>query len=433
MRADLVVTDWQVASDLGANQRTQNASGGRLALYTSMDQALSSLSNALLLFAIAQTATVTQFGVVTLLVALVNTVMGFNRGALGTPVLLVSNLRLDEIRTESGYALTWAAASGIGTAVMLSVVGAMTGSITTAITFSLAAPAILIQDVLRLSALSCGRPLIAVASDGIWALLMAVLYLVNVTTRIASINLVVLFWGIGGLASGVLLSVATGIRPRFHQIWQWWRTYDAIRIRFGWVQALIPISTAAFIFAITFILGSAVAGGLRGASTLFGPIAMLISALPLAFVPHARRSNKSVGQQWQILMKTAWATSVITMAGTVCLIALPAHLGRLLLGDIWVPAVAVVPYVGFEAAANCWMVSVYAMTQTQGMSRASLWLRILQVALKLGASVAAAFAFGTAIGVAAGSALAGWLSVIVSLQFSRRLVRKFASAGVIRD
>jgi O-antigen/teichoic acid export membrane protein len=432
MRADLVVTDWQATTDLGANQRAPKASGGRLALYTSIDQALSSLSNALLLFAVAQTATVTQFGVVTLLVAVVNTVMGFNRGALGTPVLLVSNLRLDEIRTESGYAVTWAAASGVGTAMTLSIVGAMTGSITTAITFSLAAPAILIQDVLRLSALSCGRPLMAVASDGIWALLMAVLYLVNVMTRIVPIGLVVLLWGIGGLVSGVLLSVATGIRPRFHRIWQWWRTYDAARMRFGWVQALIPISTAVFILGITLILGSAVAGGLRGASTLFGPIAMLISALPLAFVPHARRSNKSVGQQWQLLVKTAWATSMITMAGTVCLIALPTHLGRLLLGDIWGPAVAVVPYVGFEAAANCWMVCVYALTQTQGRSGASLWLRILQVALKLGASVAAAFAFGTAIGVAAGSALAAWLSVVVSLTFSRRLVRKSASGGVVR-
>src|SRR4051794_1620088 len=107
MRADLAVTDW-ATSGPAANQTTPKASGGRLALYTSVDQALSSLSNALLLFAAAQTATLSQFGVITLLVAVVNTAMGFNRGALGTPVLLVSNLRLDQIRTESGYAVTWA-------------------------------------------------------------------------------------------------------------------------------------------------------------------------------------------------------------------------------------------------------------------------------------------------------------------------------------
>ncbi|MDT5017228.1 MAG: hypothetical protein QOD39_3388, partial [Mycobacterium sp.] len=386
----------------------------------------------LLLFAAAQTATLSQFGVITLLVAVVNTAMGFNRGALGTPVLLVSNLRLDQIRTESGYAMTWAAASGIGTAMTLCFVGAMTGSITVAISFSLAAPAILVQDVLRLAALSCGRPLLAVASDGLWALLMAALYLVNVMAKSFPIGLVALFWGIGGLVSAVLLSTTTGIRPKFHRIWRWWRTYDAARMRFGWVQALIPISTAAFIFAVTLILGSAVAGGLRGASTLYGPIAMLISALPLAFVPHARRSNKSVEQQWQLLAKSAWATSIITIAGTVCLIALPADFGRLLLGDVWGPAVAVVPYVGFEAAANCWMVSVYAVSQTQGMSRASLWLRILQVVLKLSASVAAAFVFGTAIAVAVVSAVAAWVSVIVGLMLCKRLVRRSAKPEVLR-
>jgi O-antigen/teichoic acid export membrane protein len=260
---------------------------------------------------------------------------------------------------------------------------------------------------------------------------MAVLYLVNAMTRIVPFSLVILLWGVGGLASGLLLSAAVGVRPRLHRVWQWGRTYGTARARFGWVQALIPISTTAFIFSIMLILGSAVAGGLRGASTLFGPIAMLLSALPLVFIPHARRSNKSVGQQWRILVKTSWATSSMTIVGTVCLIALPARLGHLLLGDTWGPAVAVAPFVGLEAAANCWMVSVYAMTQTLGMSRASLRLRILQVVLKLSVSVAAAYAFGTAIGVAAVSALAAWLTVAVSLAFSRSLVLKSTPEGAL--
>jgi O-antigen/teichoic acid export membrane protein len=402
------------------------ASGGRVAVYTSVDQALSSLSNALLLFTVAQTAAVAEFGVVTLLVALVSTAMGFNRGALGTPILLVSNLRLDEIRTESGYATTWAAASGVATAVVLSAVGLASGSFTAAVTFALVSPVILVQDVLRLAALSCGRPLVAVVSDAVWAATMAVLFVANVLTRSLPIEIVVLLWGLGGAVSVALLSAATGIRPRCHRLWRWWRTYGLARMRFGWVQALIPISTAAFIVIVTLLLGSATAGGLRGASALFGPVAMLISALPLAFVPHARRTNTSLGQQWRLLVTTAWVTSLITIAGTACLVALPTEVGRMLLGDVWAPAVAVVPFVGFEAATNCWMVSVYALTQAQGMSRASLWLRLLQVALKLSAAVAAALAVGTAVGVAAGSAAAAAISVAVSLVFCRRLVRASA-------
>lgn len=392
---------------------------------------MSSLSNALLLFAVAQTATVAQFGAISLLVAVVSTVMCFNRGALGTPILLASNLRPDQIRTESGYAVTWAAASAIGTAIALCGVGLATGSAPTATAFSIAAPAILVQDVLRFSALAHGRPLTAVVSDGCWAAAMMVLYVVNVSLRIVPIDVVVLLWGTGGLVSGAILAVGTGVTPRCHRLLHWWHTYAAARVRFGCVQALIPISTAIFVFNVTLILGSAVAGGLRGASTLFGPIAMLISALPLAFVPHARRLNQTPAQQWRLLVKTSWVTSSVTIFGTVCLLALPDHLGRLLLGDVWGPAVSVVPYVGLEAAVNCWMVSVYAMTQAQGMSRASLRLRALEVVLKQGTCVAAAFAFGTAIGVAAGSATAAMISVSVGFLLAMRIVRRSGANDLV--
>jgi len=410
-------------SSVFGHRSRSTVSGGRLALYTSVDQGLSSLSNALLLFAVAQTATASQFGVITLLVALVSTVMCFNRGALGTPILLVSNLRPDEIRTESGYALTWSAGSAAASALVLALVGAIAGSLPAALAFGAAVPAVLIQDVLRYSALSCGRPLAAVASDGLWALLMGALYVLNVLTNAVPIVVVVLWWGVGGLVAGLMLAATTGVRPRWHRILGWWTTYGRARTRFGCVQALIPVATALFIFTVTLVLGSAVAGGLRGASTLFGPIAMLISALPLAFVPHARRSNKTVADQWRILVTTSWATSAITIAGTVVLVILPAHLGRLLLGDVWESAVEVVPYVGLEAAANCWMVGVYAMTQAQGMSRASLWLRVLEVLLKQGAAVFAAVAIGTAVAVAGAGAVAAWLTAVVSVAFSKRAVR----------
>src|SRR3954467_4188048 len=82
------------------------ASNGSIALFTTIDQILASASNGLLLFVLAQAATVAEFGVIALLVAIVFTWIGFNRGSLATPILLVSKLSKHQIIVESGYAIT---------------------------------------------------------------------------------------------------------------------------------------------------------------------------------------------------------------------------------------------------------------------------------------------------------------------------------------
>ena len=139
----------------GATGRTR---GPRAALYSTVDQVLSSCSNALLLFALARVTTVGQFGVAALLVAVLSAWIGFNRGALGTPILLISNLKTKDVLAESGYAMTWAAATGIPAAAVLVMLGIYTNQVALATMFAIAVPAVFVQDVLRFTAISMGRP-----------------------------------------------------------------------------------------------------------------------------------------------------------------------------------------------------------------------------------------------------------------------------------
>ena len=77
---------------------------GSVAISTAVDQVLSSASNALMVFVLAQVSSAGQFGIIGLLITVLAVCTGFNRGALGTPLLLTSNLKNRQIVAESGYA-----------------------------------------------------------------------------------------------------------------------------------------------------------------------------------------------------------------------------------------------------------------------------------------------------------------------------------------
>jgi hypothetical protein len=390
---------------------------------TTVDQILSSGSNALLLFVLAQVATVEQFGTVALLVAIMMGYIGFNRGSVGTPVLLASNLSRRDILIESGYAVTWTAVSSIGAVAIVCLVGAWTEQMSMALAFAAVAPVVLVQDVVRFTPIACGKPLIAVASDGFWALFMLGLFIANFGHARIPVQAAILLWGLAGLISCAVLIVFGPVKPHFHHLMAWWRTYSPARIRFGGAYALTAISTAGTTLAVTAIVGVAVVAGLRGASTLFGPISMLIMALPLAFMPHARRTAASANEQWRLLTKTSLATSALTVVSLGLFLLVPDSLGSAVLGDTWRPAIAVAPFIGLEAGANCWMVSIYALLATLGMSRVMFRLRIFHVVFQLCSCIAAAIVFGTAVSIAVSLAVSCWLTVLVGLAVVRYAVK----------
>lgn len=59
-------------------------------LFSAGDQVLSSVSNALILFAMAGPSSVSEFGLAILVFSILTAALGFVRGAVGTPLLLMS-------------------------------------------------------------------------------------------------------------------------------------------------------------------------------------------------------------------------------------------------------------------------------------------------------------------------------------------------------
>ncbi|WP_142254219.1 hypothetical protein [Mycobacterium sp. NS-7484] len=393
------------------------------AVATTADQVLSSASNALMVFAVAQVSPAEQFGIVALLVTVATTWIGFNRGALGTALLLTSNLRRAEIAAEGGYAISLSLVTATVAGAVLLVLSSLFGQFWIGLAFAVSLVGVLGQDVLRFVAIAQGRPLVAAVCDGMWAAWIVAIYLFNLLTSGFSAAATVYLWGAGGLVSALALMVVLGTWPRRHRLIDWWREYGRARLRFGIVYALNQVGASLVTLAVTVVISGTAAAGLRGGASLFGPIAMLVSALPLVFVPHARRASSSADQQWRLLVKTSMLTSGLTLLAGALLAAVPGPLGSAILGDTWRYASTLVVYLGIECAAMCWMVSVYSFFQAQGMSATVLRVKLFQITLQLGLCLAAGVLVGTATGVAIALAVSGTVAALVGVTLVRRAAR----------
>lgn len=412
------------------NPSPSDATEGRsLAVYTSIDQVLSSSSNALLVFALARVSSVEQFGAVVLLVAGVSAVIGFNRGALGTPMLLTSNLERRWIIAESEYAVSWALAGGIALIPVFAVVGGLSGHLNVGLAFAVSIPFALAQDALRFASIALGTPKIAVTSDALWAGWMVIVFASTMLGDLRpSPEITICLWGLGAAVSSLVIAVPLRTVPRWARITEWWSTYARSRVRFGGVYTLNQVGAFLVTVVVTLMIGSAAAAGVRGAAAVFGPIAMLVSALPLVFIPHARRQAGSLRSQWRVLKMASTITSAITLVIAVCLAFTPPQVGSAVLGATWAEAGPVIPLIGIECVAMCWIVSVYSFFQAQGDSKLVLRLNIMQCGTQIILCSLAAYAVGTVMSIGVALAVSGVLSTVIGIALVSLRIRAAGDA-----
>jgi hypothetical protein len=377
-----------------------------------------------MILALAHVSTVGQFGIAALMMAIIAMCLGFNRGAIGTVLLLLSNHTEKEVRAESGYAMAWA----FGTLVLAScaVIGssAVLGQIWLGVAFAVVAPVVAMQDTLRLTALAMGNALAAVISDGLWTIAVVALLIVNALGLWGSTEGTVYVWGVGGAIGWLVLLIATGTTPSFRRIFEWWSVYWRSRIRYGFNYSLDQVGAVAQTAIATAVVSTAAAAALRGAYTVFGPLAILITASSLIFVPQTRRSAGTVAAQWRRMLISSAFMSLLGLITVAVMVGIPAYVGRWILGDVWQPAMTVVPIMGVSCVAIAWLVSGYNMLAALGMSSALLRVHAIQAALIVIFSAIGGLVLDTAVGIAIGEALAGWVAVGIVLTVATRVVKQ---------
>jgi O-antigen/teichoic acid export membrane protein len=373
---------------------------GFVAILTTVDQVLSSASNALMTFVLAQVSSAGQFGIIGLLITVLAGGMVFNRGALGTPLLRTANLTKRQIIAESDYALTWSLCTGAVGGVLVLTMGAVFHHPWIGLAFAIVLPAVLAQDVLRLTAIALGRPSLAVVADALWVASMLSIFIANLFGVREQAEFSIYLWGLSALVSAGILAFRLRVAPRHSGILDWWRTYWPARVRFGSFYSIGQIGYIFMTLAAVTTAGSVAAAGIRGALTLFGPIGTLVSAMPVVFIPHAARTGASRGGQWHLLNRASLATSVLTLVAAGGLMAIPARLGAAMLGASWPETLSVIPYIGVTCAAMCWAWGFSTFFQAQDASKTVFYFNMLLVGMQVATCFAAGLVFRSAIAIA---------------------------------
>ncbi|HET7739248.1 MAG TPA: hypothetical protein VFL67_01205, partial [Mycobacterium sp.] len=324
------------------------------ALAGGIDQVFSSLSNGLIIYAIAVVTSVADFGRIGLVMTLLAAAIGVQRGALGTPLLLSSAKSTTDVRREGGYAVTTALiiAPVVGV-LMVTVAGSSVR--TEALLLLLATPVVLVQDVLRYIAIAEGRSYIAAIWDGAWSV-GSVLLLVGTWLKLPHItaSFLVCAWGLLALVALVGMLVNVRVSPMLAGYREWMADGWRHRVRYGTEAGLEQVTVFAVLLFVTLVLSPAVTAAVRGATAVLAPVAILASAVPLIVISEGTRLTMQPEQVWRILVRITAAMSLAAMTLGVVLYFLPLRWGEFLLGATFAATQQIVPIIACEYAIGGW-------------------------------------------------------------------------------
>ncbi|MFT4124658.1 MAG: hypothetical protein QM662_00300 [Gordonia sp. (in: high G+C Gram-positive bacteria)] len=371
---------------------------GRSAVVTA-DQVCSSASNSLVLIAVAQTAAPDEFASLATLFVLVTAALGFNRASLGTPLLLLSARAVGEIRVETQYAVNWAMVTSIPVTAAVAIGAFWLDVPVPGLLLAAGVGLVLVQDVLRISSIAVDHSLLSLASDFVWMMFTVAVVIAGLVGVGVGATTVLLVWLIGAVVAVAIVGVPSRLRVR-RRLGAWWATYWRHRLRLGIVGSIDQVSVLMVVAAVAVTVDADGVAAIRGASTLFGPLAMLLSAVPLLFIPHVRRSGLPARSQWRLLGRGAVPASVIAAVFGVVAAVLPVSWGALLFGDSWGHIRGIVAIIGVEYAAIVWIACSYSLLQSQGRSAAVLRVKRWQVVVQVVSCAAAGAIVGSVAAVA---------------------------------
>jgi hypothetical protein len=388
------------------------------ALSGAADQLFSSLSNGLIVYAVAVVTPTENFGQIALLLTLLTAAIGVLRGALGTPLLLMAGRARSEIRREGSFAVT--------TALLISpIVGGLiwivagSGILVPAILIVIATPIVLAEDVLRYVAIAQGRAHLAAFWDGVWLAGSAALLVATwVHLPVATTTYLIGGWTALAFLALVGLLVGVHVGPRLRQYRAWISDGWQHRARYGTESGLEQTMLFAVLLFVAVILSPEATAALRGASALLAPVAIASSAVPLVVIPESKRLDMPPPRVWNALARIALVVSSGSLLIGAAIYLMPPAVGELVLGRTFEAAQAIVPIFAFEYAIATWIFAVIYFLRTFNRSADVLKLKIVWILVMLVTVVSGALLFRTAAGVAVGIATAAtFIAAMALLRF----------------
>lgn len=192
----------------------------------------------------------------------------------------------------------------------------------------------LVQDCWRALLFRDGRGAAAALNDGVWAAAMAVS--IPLLLVVHSQWVVVLTWGVGALAGGILGFLQTGLRPSglVDSVRWWMRNAWPLARWLGPESALIVVQLQVVVFALVAILGTADVGGLRAVQALFAPMSLLAQAITFPGLPMLAAmavTSRRLARTWALRLSAIGVGLVLAYLAVLWI--LPRHLVGSLFGS----------------------------------------------------------------------------------------------------
>jgi O-antigen/teichoic acid export membrane protein len=397
----------------------------RSAILGVVDQALSSISNFFIVIAAARMLTAREFGAFSVAFITYSIIIGGYQAFIGQELVLASGSRqhlaaqaLAACRATLVLSLPLSAALVVWAFLDAQIRGPL-------IVLALLLAPLAVHETVRFAAALFGSTQLAVVIDTVWVVVVAGLVWLAWTGAFGAPNatMVVLLWGAAGCASLLPLLVLVPRIPRLETPVSLRRVFTRHYLghRFFGEFAAVRATSQGLTIVLGGLAGLAATGALRGVSTLFGPMTVLLNAVVAFTIPILRRFDPRVRDRW--ILALAGALAFVSAALMIVLILLPDDIGRLLLGQTWAGARPLLVPIGVQSIAlSVSTVCVIALRMID--PRATLRIRLAGAVI-----VVVLFFVGFAIGGVLGSVWGLCSAAIIQalllvLQYAR--VRKIA-------
>lgn len=381
------------------------------------DQALSSITNVVLVVLVARAVTPHGFGAFALALVVYQIILVAARGTVGEPMLIRHSSRTPgALRDIAGQATSVAMVLGLATGSLVAALAVTMRAESRAVLLALAlgAPGLLVQDTWRYTFVAAKQSNKAFVNDLIWTVtgLTFVAYLV-LQGQPAAWQLT-LAWGLSASVAAAAGFIQMKLRPRFARPGAWATDNRALIPALLMESVTVAGATHLTALVVAGTAGLAVLGALKAAQVLLGPVTAVVVGLGLIATPEIvrlrQRAPESLNRAVHLL---GLLLATFALMWGVAVPLAPDSIGRILLADVWPAAEPVVALLAIAVAAEA-VTTVFSLgLRAAGVPARSLRARaiaapVLVAAAAIGAIVAGAR--GAAIGIAVGMLASAYLT-----------------------
>ncbi len=319
---------------------------GARAAWTFLDQAVSSLTTAVLTILVARTVSQSEFGGFSAAFLVFSFVIGVSRATITDPLVIrFGAAEAAEHREASRRAVAAAVLVGLICSVPTLIAGLAFGTSDhlgqALITLGVITPGMLLQDAWRYAFFSSGRAAHAAINDLLWAVLQFGSIAVLFATDQVNVITLMLSWGLAGLTAGLVGGYQAKAWPNPQGALSWVTSNRSLSWRLGADFIINMGSYNLANLAIVPVASILAVGALNAARTLVGPLNLFFTGTTSFVLPVLVRIATR-GRLHRAVAATSAASAFVTISWATVLFLMPSSWGVWLLGDSWAGAKSVI-------------------------------------------------------------------------------------------